>query len=335
MYFNNFFFKTLLYAIFASVLLFVTGIDRSIRASASSNNRELRENGELLSVEFQPPGDPVPPSSVGGGVRGSIQFAPPGEAAPGSSVGGGVRGNVEFAPPGDVAPGSSVGGGVRGNVEFAPPGEAAPGSSVGGGVRGDVEFAPPGDVAPGSSVGGGVRGDDQLTLTALLPPSQHGRTLSPRPTFFVYVPPTASMQAFFSVQDDLGNSHYQTLLELTGGGRTMAITLPDDVPELELDRNYVWFFAPIEPGGILRPGNYGVVGWVKRVEAPATLDRSFANPIEQATDYAASGIWYDTLDVLISARRSQPNNDTLHAEWQELLQQVGLEAIASEPISQP
>ena len=54
--------------------------------------------------------------------------------------------------------------------------------------------------------------------------------------------------------------------------------------------------------------------------------------MEVATEYAKNGIWYDTLDVLVSAKQQQPGDATLSEEWKDLLEQVGLKAIADLPI---
>ncbi len=287
------------------------------------------------NVQFSNPGSAAPRTSVGGGIRGNVQFSNPGTGAPSTSVGGGIRGNTQFSAPGDAAPQTSVGGGIRGNTQFSAPGDAAPQTSVGGGIRGDVEFGAPGDASPQTSVGGGTRSDSLPELTAVLPTTQQGHTISARPTFFVYLPPTASNQVFFSLQDEQGNAHYQTMLEISGAGGIVSVTLPEDAPPLELGKNYLWFFAPIEPQGILRPDNYGVVGWVKRVE-PLTLNQGDAalSPIDRATSYAKAGIWYDTLDILVSAKRLQPQDATLTKEWKELLEQVGLEAISTQPLGE-
>jgi Domain of Unknown Function (DUF928) len=201
-------------------------------------------------------------------------------------------------------------------------------------VRGDVEFDLPGEAAPRNSESGGVRGANALPVTALLPDTHNGRTASPHPTFFVYVPPTVPTQAFFSLQDEEGNPIYHTWLSLSGQGGTIAIALPEDAPELEVGKNYLWMFAPIKPGNILRPDNFNVVGWVKRVESVISSDNTAQSPIEQATKYAKAGIWYDTLAVLASAQLEQPANETLASEWQDLLAQVGLEKVAVEPMAQ-
>ena len=313
-------------------------------------NSEAIDSSFQISLEFEMPND-IPPRTQGGGVRGQVNFAPPGDAAPQNTNSGGVRGDVTFAPPGEEAPQNTNSGGVRGEVNFAPPGEEAPNNTSSAGVRGDVNFATPGEARPSRVVGAGVRGDVNanepgndasnsgfvedklLTIVPLMPTTNYGRTISSRPTFLVYMPPTASKEVFFSLQDANRNHHYQTKFQISGQGGIVALTLPDEAPELEMGKEYVWFLAPIEPNGILRPDNYGVNGWVKRVDSPIeSQELSSSNPIELATLYAKEGIWYDTLQVLSAAKLAQPDDSTLASEWKDLLEQVKLEAIANEQI---
>jgi len=312
--FNHDLFPALLSATLTSTLVLASSFYHSVQANPQPKGaRETLPSNSLISISFQAPGDTVPETSVGGGVRGTVQFSTPGEAAPESSVGGGVRGTVQFSTPG----------------------EAAPDNSVGGGVRGEVSFDPPGDDSPVNTISGGTRTDELLAMTALLPTNQHGRTVVARPTFFVYLPATSSKEVFFSLQDEQGNHHYQTTLEISGRGGIIGITLPDESPELEVGKNYMWFFAPIEPNSILRPDNAGVTGWVKRVESLAQDGTVLSSePIKLATEYAQQGIWYDTLNILVAAQLDQPNDVTLVSEWTELLEQVELDAIASQPIAE-
>jgi|GEM_PF-508771 len=314
--------------------------------------------GTRGDVEFSLPGGSAPRSGVAGGTRGDVEFSLPGGSAPRSGVAGGTRGDVEFSLPGGSAPRSGVAGGTRGDVQLTLPGGAAPRSGVAGGTRGEVELTLPSDAQnPYTSADGGIRGDVELllpnqdsvpevlgvlapeatpvndipVLTALVPPTKHGRTVSPRPTIYVYLPPIGAREVFFSIQDEAGNSHYHTTLNVSPQGGVMAITLPPDTPGLEIDKNYLWYFAPIEPGGILRPDNYAVTGWVKRVENTVNEQEFVGSPVKLATKYAEAGIWYDTLQVLVEAQQSEPMNETYSTEWHDLLEQVDLEAIASQP----
>ncbi len=53
---------------------------------------------------------------------------------------------------------------------------------------------------------------------ALVPPTTQALTVSDRPTFFVYVPPTTAQEASFSLQDDRGELYYQTKVSLPENG---------------------------------------------------------------------------------------------------------------------
>lgn len=50
--------------------------------------------------------------------------------------------------------------------------------------------------------------------------------------------------------------------------------------------------------------------------------------------YAKSGIWYDTLNILSEARLAQPEKISLKKEWADLLQQVELEHLAQETLTE-
>jgi hypothetical protein len=247
--------------------------------------------------------------------------------------GGSVRGDREFGLPGDATPNSSFGGGLTGDLSFTPPkDEGQPQETVGAAGRGNVQVVlPAGTATPGSTIGDGVTGE-LATLTALLPSTKHGLTVSARPTIYAYLPPIGAQTVFFSLQDEEGNFHYHTTLEVAGDGGVLSITLPAEAAALELGKNYLWYLAPIERDGILRPDNYAVTGWVKRVDAMVNQSELADSPVTLATEYAQAGIWYETLKVLVEAQRSEPDNQTLAEEWHDLLEQVGLEAIASEPI---
>lgn len=289
------------------------------------------------NVQFQAPGDSVPNQTLGGGVRGEVSFRPPDEdAAPNQTLGGGVRGEVGFrAPDEDAAPNQTLGGGVRGEVIFrAPDEDAAPNQTIGGGTRREVGFLAPDEGAPQQTTGSGTRREELTKIIPLLPPAKYGRTLAARPTMLVYVPPTRiPQQIFFSVQDENRQNLYQTTLELSGNGGIVRITLPESAPELEIGKTYTWFFAPVPSEGFLRPDNYGVIGWVKRVAPPVEIPAR-ANSIDRATAYGASGVWYDMLNLVADAQQSQPENPELAQEWQDLLEQVGLEVVADQPMLQ-
>jgi len=161
---------------------------------------------------------------------------------------------------------------------------------------------------------------------ALLPSTNIGYTIASHPTFYIYLPPTASRQVFFSIQTAAGN--FQTYLPISGHGGIVSILMPPEAPDLEVGKVYRWFLAPIAPGGQLRPDNLSLSGWVKRVNAPIVVEGK--SPIQRATIYAANGIWYDTLHIL-GTNRLKPDATEFTKEWQALLEQVGLGMLSSEP----
>lgn len=259
------------------------------------------------------------------------------------------------ASPGQLARAASLfriesQGSLEGNLvglTFEPPADHAPKNTVPGGTRGEsdlqtqtsashnVQFEPPGDATPVNTAAGGTRASQVEKLVALIPDNNHGRTVEPRPTFFVYMPPTSATEVFFSLQDKGRENHYYTTLAISGEGGVVSVTLPADAPELEIGKDYQWFLMAIEPESRLGPNSIGVSGWVKRVQAPAeNVGELSLTHLERASLYASSGIWYDTLKELAVGKIAQPDNTALAGQWQALLEQVGLEDIAAEPLAE-
>ncbi|WP_448275023.1 DUF928 domain-containing protein [Nostoc sp. DSM 114160] len=57
------------------------------------------------------------------------------------------------------------------------------------------------------------------------------------------------------------------------------------------------------------------------------------NPKQLSQVYAASGIWYEVLHTLVQQRLSDPRDRTVMANWQALLESVGLKDLVSKPLS--
>ncbi|AFY40320.1 protein of unknown function DUF928 [[Leptolyngbya] sp. PCC 7376] len=285
-------------------------------------------------LDFQTNDQDTAQETASGGSRGLLEFSHPDGDRPASSTSsGGSRGLLDFHEPDDSASLDTSAGGVRGLLDFDNPDETLPDDTASGGSsRGLLDFSQPDDNSSLATAAGGSRGNDSLPLTAVLPAHQIGRTIAARPNFYIYVPPTASTKAFFSVRTAGQVEHYQMSVDLEKTGGVMKITLPGDAPELVNGEDYQWFFALIEPDGILRPDNYGVHGWIKRVDTLTTVSHNI-EPITLASEYAQAGIWYDTLDIIAANFEGSINPETSwQTEWHDLLEQVGLEAIAAEPL---
>ncbi|MGC1393310.1 MAG: DUF928 domain-containing protein [Coleofasciculaceae cyanobacterium] len=210
-----------------------------------------------------------------------------------------------------------------------------------------VSFEPPDDKKTiDDSRGGASRptavkcSQDQassLPMTALTPNSRLGLTVASHPTFFAYIPATSAQQAHFTLKDENNRGVYQTLLPINNAGGVVGITLPEDQKPLELGKTYSWSVALMcKPTQTDTPM---VRGQVRRVELQAGQMPNQINGmmsekamLEQAALYGKSGIWYDSINLLAQLRQRQPNDQTFTTNWVKLLDSVGLEAIANQPL---
>jgi hypothetical protein len=174
-------------------------------------------------------------------------------------------------------------------------------------------------------------------MTPLTPGPKLGLTVASRPTFFVYIPATSAQQAHFTLKDDKNRGVYQTLLPISITGGVVGITLPEEQPPLELGKTYSWSVALIcQPTQTDTPM---VRGQVRRVEQKVGQMPNYPNRmmsqkalLEQAASYGKAGIWYDSLNLLAQLRKTQPTDHTIASNWVKLLDSVGLEAIANQPL---
>jgi hypothetical protein len=200
---------------------------------------------------------------------------------------------------------------------------------------------PPNTGAPGQGVdSAGARGclgnePDQASkksLTALVPIHSGselvwGVAIAEHPTFWFYVPYKPPATGKFVLQDQQENMVYQTDVILPETPGVVSLSLPSTAPPLEQDKLYHWYFKiycqPQEPP-------HFVDGWITR----DSLNPTLTSQLEQATPqqlvalYAANGIWHEALTTAAELRRTDPKAP----EWAALLQAVGLDAIATEPI---
>lgn len=210
-----------------------------------------------------------------------------------------------------------------------------------------VVFEPPTDDKADDSRGGasrnatGCRNDrvSELPLTALIPGNNRGLTVASHPSFFVYVPQTSARQIYFSLKDENNVGIYQAKLPISGNSGVVKISLPPDQTPLETGKTYDWSVALMcQPA---QPDMPWVTGQVQRVplEENITPDLSSNPSIQQAVFYGQAGIWYDTLNILFQLNQSAGLGNTstidvsfLNQNWVNLLNSVGLNAIADEPL---
>lgn len=193
----------------------------------------------------------------------------------------------------------------------------------------------------GRRQGGASRGPCRTyeSLTALTPITQGkvwGLTTHDRPTFWFYVPHSlaTNVPIEFALQDEDDNYVYHTTFnapELQSG--VVSITIPATAQSLNVDQTYRWTFS-IYCDAARPSASVFVTGSVQRVTPTLELQRQLrtALPLEQASLYAANGIWYEALTILATLKLANPTDAHANRAWLELLEQADLEAIATSPV---
>ncbi|AFZ00819.1 DUF928 domain-containing protein [Calothrix sp. PCC 6303] len=171
------------------------------------------------------------------------------------------------------------------------------------------------------------------SVKAIIPATNIGLTVTPRPSIFVYIPQTKAEKGFFSIQEEESNYYYQTSISLPKQSGVMEVSLPGEVPALEVGKNYKWSLAMI-CSQYLEPDSPFVTGWIRRVEANKNIPNISESKIalDRASKLAANGVWYDTLASVAKLRQLNPHNRNLEVSWQRLLESAQLNAIAQEPL---
>ncbi|HIK09793.1 MAG TPA: DUF928 domain-containing protein [Oscillatoriaceae cyanobacterium M33_DOE_052] len=204
-------------------------------------------------------------------------------------------------------------------------------------VRAQINFnAPAGDIGrPASSVGGGTRAGGACTtggqLQALMPlPNNIGRSTSPTPNLFWYVPQTVAKTAELVLVDEEKNELYAAELALPGKPGIVKVTIPESA-KLEVGQEYEWQLALVcDPGD--RASDKFVVGKVAIVDKTPQLETALAaasTPVETAAAYAQAGIWQETVSSLAGVSAQYPQ------QWQQLVQSALRSALKVDEMQQP
>ncbi|MGG6296830.1 DUF928 domain-containing protein [Leptolyngbya sp. AN02str] len=162
-------------------------------------------------------------------------------------------------------------------------------------------------------------------------------TISPRPTFFAYVPPTtATVAEFLLTNEDQSQVLANLLINLPTSGGIVSVQVPPEVVPLEVGEVYNWSLEILCDQSD-RSGNTFLEGWVQRVEASP----DFATRLDQTQQrdrpalYAAEGLWQDTLASQATLLQDNPTDPAVRADWASLLRSVNLERIIGQPIFIP
>jgi len=158
-------------------------------------------------------------------------------------------------------------------------------------------------------------------------------TVSEKPTFLVYVPPTSAQVLELRLEDEEGQLIGEvTRLNLTETPGIYSISLPETAPPLAIGKEYKWLVSmACQVSG---PDDPFVEGSIRRVSPDSIRTGSLeqVTDLEQVAVYAESGIWQDAVVSLAALRQTQPTNPEVVSAWENLLRSVELEDIINAPL---
>jgi hypothetical protein len=200
---------------------------------------------------------------------------------------------------------------------------------------------PPSRGVPGNrTVSASMSGDNcELNLVALAPEfkqyidgeilenSVWGQTIAAYPTFWFFVPTTAtSTKLEFSLQDG-EEDIYRTNIPMPQQSGIVGVQIPSSQHPLQLNRNYHWTLKAKVCDGTSTVNRVHVDGWVTRIKLPETIVRQDIREI-----YSTNGIWYDAVTSLVQQRIQKPQDVWLEEDWSDLLKSANLAKIAKQPL---
>jgi len=173
----------------------------------------------------------------------------------------------------------------------------------------------------------------QKRLTALVPVYSDskelvfGATLAERPTFWFYIPYKPSFPAKFVLQDKDGKPVYQTEVALPETPGVVSLSLPRTEAPLLIGKQYRWYFKIYCKEQELPAF---VEGWIQRNPLDPILQSRLekATPRDRVALYADNGLWFEALSTAAELRHRNPKYNS----WAALLQAIGLNDLATEPI---
>ncbi len=199
-----------------------------------------------------------------------------------------------------------------------------------------LEYDPPNNGAPpvSSSASVSPRGcpDVDKPFTALIPKDNTINTIAEYPTFWFYFPYKEGTVNLVIESGDANNPVADVTYEIKQGEGIISITLPKNMPGLELNRTYNWRVEVTCKPGVEASGA-AASGVIQRVTTDEYLI-THSSIKERIRLYAKQGLWAEAITTLIEARKFNPADQELQQNWSDLLSDpnVSLDEFISEPL---
>jgi len=192
-----------------------------------------------------------------------------------------------------------------------------------------VTYNPPLRGAPQTRVGAGTRGSGGAAVLQVLAPDHAGLTTVAQPTLYWYASTPGAARFEVALIDEEG---IDPLLEVDAGDGKVAgirhLNLGDYGVSLQPCVPYQWSVALVADADN-RSSDLVASGVIERIEPEEGLSRRVENGSGTAlvSIYASEGIWYDALHEISSQIAASPEDASLLAIRNSLLEQVGLQAV--------
>ena len=181
----------------------------------------------------------------------------------------------------------------------------------------------PKETGTNTTRGGSCEGDSSSVLTALVPFSHMGQTISGHPTFTWFVPDRTSRPLQFRLFSRSGQALYRTEMQSQPG--IMSVALPSNLPQLSIGQSYRWQVVLVCDRNV--PSRNVVATAEIQVVAPAaSLQTQLAaaqTPQQRIDLYAQAGLWYD---AIAEARKASETSQSQAAVLELLDALAGSEA---------
>lgn len=204
-------------------------------------------------------------------------------------------------------------------------------------VQANIQFVPkpPDQGSPNGRQRGGASRGDCLTyqgLSALVPQIEGvvwSQTISATPHFFFSIPAalTEASPIEFVLQDSNDDYAFRKQFTMDASAGTLAIPVAGLTP----GESYAWTFsiycdAARPSASVFVSGTIQYLPSASVEEADSELTP--AEQFDRVKQYAAKGIWHETLDLAIALHQADPNNPDYVEVLTTLLAQAGLADIS-------
>ncbi len=192
---------------------------------------------------------------------------------------------------------------------------------------------------PSNRRDGGSRGDcipNDENFIALVPEQSVSATASASPQIFFYAPPTEEPKIIeFVLRNNKDQLVHETFIQTTGQSGIMNVVVPEPTQKgsEKLQGNYHWYLSMIcDPRE--RSRDIVLEGAIEYRQLNQSLQEkiNLSTFVEKINLLQQQGIWYDALSLLAQSRQLESNLLSLKEEWLRLLDSIGLEELASEPL---